>query len=98
MTRWINGVKPSDVMTGPEKWTTGEFARTKSGHAIEPECGKAVCFCLLGVVKLCAANSFAERKRLEIMLDTCDLDKWNDDPTRTFDEIITVLLKLEAMK
>ena len=97
MTRWINGIKPSDVLTGPEKWTKGAFARDIDGGVHEPESVLAFSFCIQGVVRLCATDPFVERRRLKAMLRASYLDAWNDATYRTFDEVITALLKLEAM-
>lgn len=36
------------IFTGPEKWTTGAFARNKNGISCDPVYEDAQCFCLMG--------------------------------------------------
>ena len=97
MTRWINGVKPSDVMTGPEKWTQGAFARADGGAEVLLNSNRAVCFCAEGVLRKTAVAPFLEVIELRWIVRNY-IGKWNDDPTRTFEEVREALLKLEAME
>jgi hypothetical protein len=108
--RTVN-VMREQVLTGPEKWTQGTFARNSFGHACDvfAEGAEAQSFCLLGAYY--KAREIVDRghhhwdiwNQVEQWLTKRVLDKvsilpvsWNDRPSRTFGEVAALLDEIRS--
>lgn len=90
-------MKMHELFTGPEKWTQGTYARTRTGLSIGPECENAVCWCIEGALHRCYPNAIDAVPILHRLNNrvVADIHVWNDDPTRTFAEVRALLLELD---
>jgi hypothetical protein len=81
------------LFSGPEKWTQHEFARSARGAPICP-CDEGACqWCLAGAFQtLDDAYRINEcRDVIWALLPDEALVCWNDDPARTFGDIVRLL-------
>ena len=79
-----------------EGWTQLAFARTAEGVACQPNAEAAVSWCLNGALRAVCRNLFYPTITLFLEgrfgLGTADYQsRWNDDPFRTKEEVITRL-------
>lgn len=49
-------MKIKELLSSPDKWTTGAYARTKDGFPVTSTCNEAVCWCLVGAAMRCYGN------------------------------------------
>ena len=96
------------VLLTPDRWTQGAAARAADGLELESGADRrAVCWCLASAISLARDKMGLHR---HVFWDTCnalgydgpDLTSWNDDPDRTYEEVMDKLnetfLRLENWK
>ena len=84
-----------ELISVPERWTQGHFARDASGNLVNSSNPAAVCWCVYGATMAAArrvgttTEGAAEADRaLEETFGGDDLDIWNDAPGRTHAEVL----------
>lgn len=88
-----------EFFDNPSKWTQKDLAKNAKGVGTHSHSSDAVCFCLYGAVNVVYASN--ERARvLMALMDTLmaitgddRLAAWNDDPERTFEDIVDLCKK-----
>jgi hypothetical protein len=81
-------MKVKDLLSSPEKWTQQAYAKTKHGIATSSSDPDAFCFCLLGAVHKCYSIDEIGyiNQKIQRNIEGA-IAEWNDDPTRTFEEV-----------
>ena len=78
-------------------WTQCCQARNSNGESVYFNHAKAVCWCIYGAVSKAYLGNDEERtmvfQKLEEVIGTRMFAKWNDDPTRTKEEVLEVFRK-----
>ena len=84
-----------ELLTPPERWTKGAYARDSKGRIIFGDDKKAVCFCTIGAHQHVLGDgdswysddvdSMFERIGIQIV------SEWNDDPSTTHADILAKL-------
>lgn len=104
-------MKAHELLSDASRWTTGVFARDVQGYrAVWWDHANAWSFCLRGALR--SAYGFDPGKLVNPAYDkaeervlvalgfpadaTCALNQWNDAPKRTFDEVRSLLLRLDV--
>ena len=93
-------MKIHEFLTNKSQWTQGHFARGVDGiPLINPKNPFAVSWCLMGLVKIIynetLHHTIYQMITRELMTnDYNDLADWNDDPKRTFEDIKSLVTKL----
>lgn len=89
--------KPSDILSGPEKWTKGASFRDKNGESLTHKevlehNSEGISFCLVGLGNYCGYNTrdFTDMLGFEY---ASDLANWNDNPDRKFEEVRNLLIR-----
>jgi hypothetical protein len=104
----IKQMKAKDLLSDPSRWTQRASARDRLGNSCSSLSPRAVKFCIIGAM----ARAYlpgdgdiekAERRIREAMVELgweCGeimaLGTWNDDPSRTFDDVKRVLEKADV--
>lgn len=93
-------MKPSELLDSPEKWTKGAWGRCKDGSACDCRDERATCWCIIGAIYKCFSNEARIEKLLKEMRDSLNLSEhplmwWNDNPERTYEEVIDLLKKFD---
>ena len=83
-------------------WTQGSFARNIRGRCVPVDDETACSFCTSGAIDKAYSDyhtNYQLRFKLEEYLyaktDNFSIADWNDDPTRTKEEVISVLKELD---
>jgi len=89
------------LLSGPEKWTQGSYARNVSGEKVQIDDPQAVCFCLTGAFQYLSSGE-AYRWLYNLASELADapngyLVVWNDTPGRTFTDIQSLMAKMEEL-
>lgn len=76
----------------PERWTQGEYAKDVQGYPVKPKTMEAVCFCTLGALER-VAHDRVERRQMQkyltrIATEETGLDLVELNDTSTHEEII----------
>jgi len=50
-------MKAHELLSSPEKWTKGAYARNYTDSYVYPRSGNAECFCMLGAIDHCYVKS-----------------------------------------
>jgi hypothetical protein len=93
------------LLDSPKKWTRIYFAKDASGNRCDPQSVHAVCWCIGGAILAVCGESKIVSNNQEVnsrTLNVCreirkyipkdvTIDKWNDTPGRTFDDVRHVL-------
>jgi hypothetical protein len=81
------------LFSGPERWTQNDFARAADGVPVHPLHEDACQWCLAGAFQTLRDNYRITECRDVIwaLLPNEALVSWNDDPARTFGDIIHLL-------
>jgi hypothetical protein len=78
------------ALTDESKWTRGTLARDCMGLRTSNFSGAAVCRCVAGWIDHCypslGGRMFAS-DRLRAVIGDSSITRWNDDLSRTFDEV-----------
>ena len=74
-------------------WTQGKFALDKNGWPELSTSPFAVCWCAVGAINAAydhtSQNEYNEAcNKLELVIGQQDITKWNDNPSRTHEEVI----------
>ncbi len=90
-------MKIKDLYTDESRWTKGAYARNGDGHAVLfSEHDNAYCFCLVGAIYKCYPDQINEiRKRIGTHLGIELVYEWNDNPSRTFAEVKSLVEVLD---
>ena len=91
-------MKIKELFSDSSKWTKGACAKTKHYTACLPTNPSAVCWCLAGALRKCYGESgeSMSKIRLRILRSLgADYIVWNDDPTRTFEEVKALVEELD---
>jgi hypothetical protein len=90
-------VKAREIISSPNRWTQGFFAKDANGIAVMPLAVQATCFCALGALRKAIGysneNVFMDAtRRLEETLKkertyAHSLATYNDDPSTTYEDI-----------
>lgn len=96
-------MKVKELLSSPEKWTQGTYARDAlGGRPVPPLDEDAVCFCLIGAVRKCYPIISDQCPVLaKITLELCTnlkmavITDWNDYPDRTFEQVKQLVDKLD---
>lgn len=92
-------MKVSELLDRPERWCQGESARRDDGSPTGIMLEDAASWCLIGAVNKCIDNhqeriESYDKLQLALLMKfqrMGPLAIWNDDPTRTFDDIKALL-------
>lgn len=92
-------MKMYELLDSPEKWTQGTASRNKDGTPCSTD---PVCWCLIGASDQCynydQAFEVRQKIRQELMQQEpgfITIANWNDDRHRTFEQIQSLLRKLD---
>jgi hypothetical protein len=83
-----------DLIAQPGKWTQGWYARRADGKDCYWADDEASCFCAVGAVEKTVGFDFiwsaSHRKSYEYLREVVGgvVDRFNDDPTRTQEEVV----------
>lgn len=79
-----------------ERWTQGSYAKASCGKDVAILSTEACCWCLAGAAYTCYGGETTEA--IDILIDALGyihLTAWNDAPERTFEDIQTLLRKMQ---
>ncbi len=97
------------LLSGPDKWTVGAFARNAKGGAAHLDCPTATCFCLLGAGSRAALDNdlspvlytIAISKAINELFPAlgCQrtIPEFNDSTLTTFDAIHKVAVRADEL-
>lgn len=97
-------MKMKELLTKPEAWTQGLYARDTEGRSASPHGETTVCWCLIGALirtynpmKKLASTPEAEEieRRIADEIHSVDIADWNDSPDRTHAEVLALCEKLD---
>ena len=95
-------MKAYELLSDPGKWTQGAGARSGNGGVVLGSDVTAVCWCVIGAIGKCYpsnAESLAAMHKVWLELNKNGFDgiaNWNDDPGRTYEEVVEVLRKADV--
>lgn len=72
----------------PSRWTQHEFARNSEGRSRSTQAEDTTCFCLTGLIM-----KFAAPWRNPVLDSLSNIINWNDNPSRTVEEVIALFRK-----
>ena len=76
-------------------WCQSASARDAAGVPTTPEADEACSWCLTGAIALATRGGIeatdAVLDGIEATLDTISIERWNDEPGRTAEDVVTVL-------
>ena len=89
----------ANLFSEPSRWTKEHYAKDSHGVSTFATADNAVCFCLLGGVRLC--YDFLEVPEIEMKLENVlaargfsgSLANWNDAPKRTVEEVVALCIE-----
>lgn len=96
------GPRPSEVISTPQKWIKGAFARTSVGGPTCTFSDGAACWCVGGAALRCSAlhnfpsNLFLARILDKIRPGFSNVGDWNDHPETSHEEVLRVVKEVEA--
>ena len=102
-----NGVrmKMRELLNSPSRWAKDAAARDKFGSPCSSLSADATSWCIVGAASLCYPLRWERREVLEKITAHLDLGplpeahlqyvSWQDAPERTFDEVHSLLEKLD---
>jgi hypothetical protein len=88
-------MKAYELLSDPSKWTKYVLARSSDGLPVTPTSPAACQFCIVGALYHCYTPE--EAMKIWTQIDSEFYDKykgvgdWNDDPSRTHEEVIAFL-------
>lgn len=94
-------MKVYELLSTPEKWCQGAFARDANGQAVWWSEPSAVCWSLTGAIWKCYGYSELDRfcRRVEVLLryrgHTEGRAKWHESPGRTHAEVLKLAKELD---
>lgn len=102
-----------DLLSVPERWTKGYYAKTASGLNVSADNPQAVCWCIYGAIeKVCTRHSEEDKYLMRCIGEAITikrqkiytwrgLDSFNDSPATKHADILEVLekaIELETAK
>ncbi len=92
-------MKLYELFNKPENWTQGVLARDKDGKMVECHSDTAYSFCLNGGILKCYGYDTQRVMVSDIFAFVSDsinesISKWNDNPSRTHAEVLSLVRKL----
>jgi len=90
-------MKISELLSGPEKWTQGAWARNQKGETVSAFDSSACCWCISGAIAKCyPADQFTRicdqiLRHLDYHLEEGSIFRWNDHLDRKFEEVKLVV-------
>ncbi len=79
----------------PERWTQGEFARSKIDRRVKATSDRAECWCIMGAVDAVVKNDPDRFRDANLAVghaigirELREIADWNDDPARTHAEVL----------
>ncbi len=93
-------MKIKELLKSPKQWTKGQYARNKSGLAIQSTDPEAVCWCIMGAANRCypsVKNSKLNQNIQHLIGEEIGYNPsvWNDAPERTFEDVHALAEKLD---
>lgn len=95
-------MKVHKLLSSPDRWTQGVYARTAEGEECRINDEKAVCWCIYGAINKCYSvpgdrEKAYERVRLALPEGEGGLVSiFNDAPERTYEEVYTLVKELDV--
>jgi hypothetical protein len=84
----------AELLSKPEAWTKGVYARSRDGASCPAGSDEAVAWCLDGAMDRCHPNDWIEaRRKLRELLPDIASFHWNDKPERTHAEVLALVQK-----
>ena len=89
-------MKPSEILSSPDKWTKGAYARTKTDTIVGVLDEEACKFCLDGALLRCGLDwdikTSLEQAILELFPTKSEgIISFNDHPDTTYEDVLEVL-------
>ena len=98
-------MKPSELLSGPEKWTKGFYAKDKNLKHVSHISEDAFCFCIIGAIMHCdperadhahdaskVMDKIVEKRFSQRLNRATDIVvQFNDHPDTKYEEVISVL-------
>jgi hypothetical protein len=82
-------------------WTQGQYARGKSGKAVDEHGRHAVCFCALGALRRATGNYWDNGPETRLLRSAIgskkDVIDWNDAKRRTQAQVIEAFKRAEQI-
>lgn len=79
-------LKAWELLSKPEKWTTGDYAKDAHGSYVGTSDPQAVCFCALGAILRCYKDDDTKRREVSNQLGEhlykqgfVSIAAWNDE-------------------
>lgn len=95
-------MKIRELLSSPDKWTQGVFARNSSGYRTYELDQDACSFCLMGALYRCYIDTEDDgllvRSKLGQAIEDNTITGWNDDPKRTFAEVKELVDRLDILR
>lgn len=90
-------MKVSELLTDKSKWTQKTLARNMYGQSVDAEDHEACSWCIQGAVLKCYGHpkNIDIKERIYAQLGSLYIGGWNDDPTRTFAEVRSLVVELD---
>lgn len=91
-------MKVHELLSSPDKWTKGAYARNDAGYAVPATDPEAVSFCLLGAIQRCYLDRSDVKARL---FEACYTSfymgpiNYNDAKTTTHADVIRLVKDLD---
>jgi hypothetical protein len=95
-------MKAKYLLSDKSMWTKGAAARDLYGHHCSPYSGGAFSFSALGaVLRAYRHSTHAQSEAIRALLraipsEYADVESWNDDPGRTFEDVRRVIALADA--
>ncbi len=90
--------KVVDILDRPSKWCQNSYSRLADGSTNIGNLFKSTSWCLGAAIDQCYganATSIKDKVGRKIKIDGEHLHIWNDDPKRTYEDVINLCKKLK---
>lgn len=88
-------MKIKELLTVPDKWTTGAFARDIDGNVISPLSKEARSWCLAGAASKCYLNLGDDIKVTQKIYDAVGETPPAYNDTHTYEDVIQLVRSLD---
>jgi len=100
-------MKIHELLTAPERWTQGAYARTALGRPIAADDPAACQWCLVGAIAHCYLDNsirYAVSNKIQYAIGQTvfgnsqpdSIVPWNDDRNRTHKQVLALVKKLNV--
>ncbi|TXH42677.1 MAG: hypothetical protein E6Q97_35280 [Desulfurellales bacterium] len=94
-------MKVSELLDSPDKWCQHAYAKNIEGAPVSSYASGACSWCLIGAINTCypllvdpdRQEHDMVMDRLKEVIGITNVATWNDDPSRTFEEVREAVLK-----